>query len=816
VLEPYYGYRIYPVPQDVLDSQDGMVAVGHQFVQDQAAYNAEGFYPQAVAELGQSYVFRDQIKQQVIFYPLDFNPVTGALNLYARIRVRIDYVDNTLAKAQLSPASPWQPPLIASASDALSPEQISALALWMPPIVVNPLPPMLSSMAATIAAVWSPPDGGGSAVYKISTSAEGIYRIDRDFLLAQGLDAAEIDAIDLEQVRLFNLGQEVAVNIYDQAVAGELNAGDYIEFYAPGIDAAYLKYTDQNIYWLTLSGGAGLPKRMASDDGSLAAGVPGIDFVDTVRHEQDQVYWIKAPGTDDLERWFFLTHVKGSEHAGGGQPVPFTVSVPEPVSSGTLTVLMGGKTDTDHEVRIAINGSEQSFMWSGISFYEASLEDVALVDGDNTVTLQCLSADGNDAIIVDFFEITYRRDYVAAADNSLKFAPDNGSRYLIDGFSSNALLAYDISDPTDVAIIADAVIAGANPYSIEFEPASPADAYLVVAADVIDAPDSLDEDSASSLYDTENSADYILITHRNVGWDLNGDALGWLTDLVAQREDQGLQVKVVDIEDIYDEFSYGIKSAAALKDFLSYAYSNWRSPAPQYVLLVGDSTYDPKDNWNMGDSTDYLPAYLIFTEHKGETVTDEWFVTISGEDAIADMYIGRLPAADAAQAAEMVAKIITYENTPNTKFADPDAWEKNILLVADNQRVGAEYLYEADFAIMNDAADALLPPLMNPYVGYLGIHYANAAFLNDFITTSLNDDGALMVNYSGHGGTQVWADEHILDTGDIAGLTNSTELPFFVSMSCETGFFAYPENWLFPSLAEALLRSDAGASDCSC
>jgi hypothetical protein len=229
------------------------------------------------------------------------------------------------------------------------------------------------------------------------------------------------------------------------------------------------------------------------------------------------------------------------------------------------------------------------------------------------------------------------------------------------------------------------------------------------------------------------------------------------------------------------------------------------------VLLVGDSTYDPKDHWNTADASAYLPTYLIYTDYKGETVTDEWFVTISGDDAIADMYIGRLPAADAADAATMVAKIIAYETTPNTKFSDADAWEKNVLLVADDQRVGQDYLYEADFAAMNQDAAALLPAFMNPYAGYLGIHYASAAFLTDFITTTLNTDGALMVNYSGHGATQVWAEEHILDTGDLAGLTNTAELPFFVSMSCETGFFAYPEVWFNPSLAEALLRSEAGA-----
>ena len=55
-----------------------------------------------------------------------------------------------------------------------------------------------------------------------------------------------------------------------------------------------------------------------------------------------------------------------------------------------------------------------------------------------------------------------------------------------------------------------------------------------------------------------NSADYILITHKDIGWDGSGAPYSWLTDLVALREDGGLRVKVVDVADIYDEFSYGI------------------------------------------------------------------------------------------------------------------------------------------------------------------------------------------------------------------------------------------------------------------
>jgi hypothetical protein len=275
----------------------------------------------------------------------------------------------------------------------------------------------------------------------------------------------------------------VAIDIYDQAVAGQLDAGDFIEFYAQDIDDAYFKYSIENIYWLTLNGGAGLAKRMAVDDGAPVSASAATDFVDTVRHEQDIMYWLKAPGADGIERWFFNIFVQGDEHDGGGTPKAFTINVPEPLSNGTLTVLVAGQTDTDHVLQVAINGVEQNFMWSGISYYEASVEDVPLFAGDNTVTLQCLSADGNDSIAVDYFEVTYRRDYVAGADDTLKFAPDSAERYLIDGFSTDSLFAYDISNPADVMRIADYTVTGPDgqgKYSIDFEPASAGNTYSVM------------------------------------------------------------------------------------------------------------------------------------------------------------------------------------------------------------------------------------------------------------------------------------------------------------------------------------------------
>jgi hypothetical protein len=805
-VEPYYGYRIYPVPEAVVDEQGTALAVGQQFVQNHAAYSADAFYPQVVAELGQSYVLREQIKQQLIFYPMSFNAAAGQLNLYRSIKVRIDFIEAAYAQAEALMGAYWQPPKATAALIAPI-----AVGLAASPLLASPISPMFSSVGAAIAAVWRPPEADGSAVYKIATSAEGIYRIDYNWLSAQGLSAAEINAIDLDQVRLFNKGEQVAIHIEDDAVAGELNADDFIEFYAPAIDAAYTKYSEQNIFWLTLFGGANLPKRMAADDAQPVGGVAAAaDFADVSRHELDLMYLINAPGSDSFERWFYLPFVSGAEISG--LPVNFTLTVADPVSTGSITISLFGRTATEHTVEAVINGVTETFYWSDIALYEATLTDVPLNDGTNTISLQCLSADGNDSIAVDYFEVSYQRDYVAEA-NRLKFAPDEGQRYQVTGFSSDSIIAFDISDATDVMRLTDAAISGPDGegnYSIDAQPATLGDRYLVVTTDTIQNPDSLVEDSPSTLADSQNSADYIIITHRDIGWDESGDQLTWLEDLTAHRQSQGLRVQVADIEDIFDEFSYGIESPAAVKDFLSHAYANWQPPAPAYVLLVGDGTYDPKDNWNGADTTAYLPAYLIFTDYKGETVTDHWFVTFSGDDAIADMHIGRLPAADADQAAAMVDKIITYETTANTKFVNPDPWENKLLLIADNQRPGTDYAYEAVFEEMNDFAADLLPLAMDdPYKGYLN-DYADANWLTDDIITALNA-GVLMVNYSGHGSTQTWAGPTIFEVADVALLTNIDMWPFFVSMSCESGFFAYPENWLNPSLGEALLRSDAGA-----
>jgi hypothetical protein len=798
-VDTYSGYQIFPVPEHVADDQGSVAGVGESFVWNQSAYALDDFYPADVARLGDVFVFRGQRKQQLLFYPLSFNPVSGQLRHYRKIRLRIDYEASTLAEADFAAPAPWQLPVTGETPDSIALIGQMAMAFGAAPLIANPISPVLSSLGVLVNALWSPDTGLEGAAYKIHVAQEGIYRLTRDYLAASGVD---VDLLDLSQIRIYNLGEEVALYVDDQNGDDTLDATDTIAFYGQPLAAQYAKYARDNVYWLVAAGGAGSPKRMAAVDGAPAGGLLADTHSFTVHYEEDEAYVGLAPGDHSLDRWFFDDIVPGTDFTRTADPVPtdFTVNLPGVAGPGSIKVSLWGFYDTYHEIEIWVNGNPAGiFNWTGIAFYEAHIEHIDLLEGSNTISLACNRP--LDGFIVDWLEITYPRTF-EAVDNALRFAHDSGFRYQIGGFNTHTLMVFDITQATDVGRVANVEISGSNPYTLEFEPpVNPGTtaAYLVLESDAGMLPKGLIEDTAADLADTANGADYILITHRDLGWDANGDAYGWLDDLVALRQAQGLRVKVVDVQDIFDEFSYGITSVEAIRHFLEYAYTGWEPPAPQYVLLVGDSSYDFRDNLQLG-ITNYVPAYLTFTRFMGETVTDEWFVKIGGSDAVPDLYIGRLPAQTAAEAAIMVNKILTYENTPNDK-----TWQKNTLLIADNPIEA----YEATFERMNEDAAMLLPASMNaPFKGYLN-DYLTAAALRDDIKAAINA-GTLIVNYSGHGSLQRFAGEGIFRNSDVEDLTNSGRYPFVVAMSCLTGYFGYldPQTGPEPSMAEALLRAD--------
>jgi hypothetical protein len=745
------GYQVFPVPtHELLD--DGTIR--EVFFYNQQAYGIDAFTPTDVATLAGTYTFRDTLKQKIVFYPIAFNPVTGDLLLRTKIRIRIDFVDVETPEQTASPSAAGAEPSVS---------------------------------------LWSPPEGGTS--YRILVEQEGIYQITRDWLLAEGLGAAQIDAIDLDGVGMFYLGEEIAIEVFDGDSDATLDGGDYIRFFGQPVSHTYSKYATSNVYWLSTPSGA---SRMNAVDGSPAGAATATTHTYTVRHELDQLYLLAGRGSDDIDRWVFSTVAFGDQitHRDAGVARDFTIGLPGVAgdNTGVLTIHMYSPYEGNHTASMAVNGTSVGIAaWSGIAYHTATFEDVDLLDGDNTVTITCTS--GEDKIVFDWFTVTYERAFAAEAD-ILTFSHDTGYQVPITGFSSNNLLAFDITDPTDVKRITNATVTGTGPYSFTFE--SPDDAtghsYYVLATDQTLEPQSLQTAQPHGLTDSDSGADWILITHRDLGWDGNGNPLSWLSDLSDHREVQGLRVKTVDIAQIYDGFAYGIVSPQAIKDFIAYAYTNWTKPAPRYVLIVGDASYDVKDNWGVGTVT-YVPSYLILTEYMGETATDQWYVQIAGEDALPDLSIGRLPAKSVAEAAAMAQKITTYEETQNDK-----SWEKDVLLVADNQVEDFESVFET----MNEDAAARVPAAMDtPSRFYLEAYEEELLSVEDLtadLVAAVNT-GALVLNYSGHAAYSTLASERIVDNRgsafreDADLLTNTGRYPLVINMSCLSGYFLYPGPW---------------------
>ena len=110
---------------------------------------------------------------------------------------------------------------------------------------------------------------------------------------------------------------------------------------------------------------------------------------------------------------------------------------------------------------------------------------------------------------------------------------------------------------------------------------------------------------APSSWHSAQGADLVIIGARSL--------LPSMRPLVDQRTAEGLTVALVDVEDVYDEFSAGEKDTLALKSFLANAARTWSTP-PSFVLLAGAATYDPR-GWLGHPELDQVPTVLVATRY---------------------------------------------------------------------------------------------------------------------------------------------------------------------------------------------------------
>ncbi|MGB9498674.1 MAG: C25 family cysteine peptidase [Dissulfuribacterales bacterium] len=626
---------------------------------------------------------------------------------------------------------------------------------------------------------------------KIETSENGIYRLTgNDFTNAN----VTISSIDPETFRMFHKKSEIRITVVSGG-DGVFDPNDFIEFYAKGIDN---QYTGIDVYWLywgsTISG-----LRIPSADGSVSGSLSQItSFQDQLVVEENHIMWSDTPGAPDSDYWFW-------EKFTTPLTKEYLFDLPSPVqntSQASITVYFQGRSkdsaNTDHHTIIALNdltiGDER---WSGdLAFDQIMVVSQNLLQNRSN-RLRIEFKEGGAAADVIYFnriEVKYQR-LLKAVDNQLKFSLSQNDpvKVTVSGFGSQYIKIYDITDPDSIKKLSGIDIqSDQSQYTITFAHSDGEKIYLAFTPNAVNTPDRIAYKKPVDLKTASNSADYILITA--------DEFMPALEKLCELRRRQGMRVKMVDIEDIYDEFTFGLFDPEAIRMFLQYAYNNWEPPAPQYVLLAGDANLDYRDYYKTGKQN-IVPVYLDKTYELGLTPSDNHYGCVAGNDPVPELYIGRIPGDSMDTVSGIVNKLILYESTRH------DA-SQSVLFVADDE--------ETTFESLNDNLARYLPPSIVAEKVYTR-RYDNLNNATQDIQGFM-DQGMLVTNFVGHGDLMRWGAEpfgggdFIFEPDDISDLTNKNKLTFVIALDCLNGYFSQSFHY---SLAEEwVMAPEKGAVAC--
>lgn len=285
-----------------------------------------------------------------------------------------------------------------------------------------------------------------------------------------------------------------------------------------------------------------------------------------------------------------------------------------------------------------------------------------------------------------------------------------------------------------------------------------------------------------------------------------------------REENDGLRVNLVPADELYNEFSSGTPDASAYRRYLKMLYDRAQTDAdlPRYLLLFGDCVWD---NRLLTSACKSLNADDLLLCHESENsfsqttcyVDDGFFALLDDGEGLnpdthdkLDMAVGRFPVYSETDAKAMVDKTIAYST--NTQGG---AWQNTLVFMGDD---GNNNLHMRDENETAEMINALHPGFIIKKVMWDAYKRETSATGNAYpdVTRTLKQlqqQGALIMDYAGHGKATQISHENALRLNDFNNFTN-TNLPLWITASCDIMAFDGTEE----NIGEQAVRNAKGGA----
>ena len=256
----------------------------------------------------------------------------------------------------------------------------------------------------------------------------------------------------------------------------------------------------------------------------------------------------------------------------------------------------------------------------------------------------------------------------------------------------------------------------------------------------------------------------------------------------------GFRVTIVPANELFNEFSSGTPDANAYRRYMKMLYDRAATTAdmPRYLLLLGDCAWDNRmlcSEWKDYSPDDFLLGYESdnsFSQTKCY-ISDDYFCLLDDDEGsniktdVTDIGVGRIPARDNNEAAGYVDKVISY-----TSNELAGSWQNLICFMGDD---GNDNKHMQDADKVATMVETNYPNIVVKRIMWDAYNMVSSSTGNSYpdVTRLIKQQmqqGALMMNYSGHGGPGAISHEYVLRLNDFSTPT-SLRLPLWLTASCE-------------------------------